>query len=680
MRRRHLPIVLALLVAAGAACRDSTGPDATFGVTVALDGPPSVTETVSPEGWLGIRCDVALIASGRNTGVATWSDGVIRFYFGRERKVAADSQPLSAAEVQNAWGTTIRSSAVSRSEWFAYAGVPFDVEFEFHFAGGVAPAKTRFTCGPPAVATATDAPTVTKISVTPSTGTVQAGDTLHITYSASAPGTLWSTTVYVDGPFGFHREIAEHGVASVTRTVEVVVPPAAFFDIPIVVSAEATDPALQTGDLALPTTLTVVDRTPPEVHNAYVQNPSTFGPQFFVGDTIRMAVDAWDNNPLAWVVWDVTGAKTVHDSVHAPTGMTNGVMQIPFVTTSEWVGSSDISFYVRDGTGAPSAVRSAGTVRVSPTFAYPVSAVATAPASSPGIFSDVALDAKREKLYLTLGHTNDIQVFDVATATFGAPIALASPGAGLDLSASGDSLIVAEPETKSLAVVKLAEVGAAPSSIPLTVLDTAGQISATNPPQPMGVRVAANGTAIVQLLYRTAGNDGVVSVDFGSGLQRVRSDGQPRVTPLVQMMGATPDRSRIAIFDPLCPRTYASATDAFTSCAVPQTVYNFQSLRFDAAGQRFSLGNGVFDLSFNRLDQSPGILGVGGVSALSPDGATLYLVASNRVVMLRVMDAVILGRFEVPFMPQAMVMAPGGEWLVVLRRDDVVKAARVDTR
>lgn len=552
----------------------------------------------------------------------------------------------------------------------------FDLEFEFRFAGGVPPAKTRFTCGP-SVSAITGPPSVTNVSVLPATGTVQAGDTLHVTYSVTASGILWSTTVQVGGPFGFRREIPEESVTSVTRTVDVVVPPSAFFDVPITVSVEATDVALQNDRRDVATPLTVVDVTPPEVRSAtWPFTPN--GPQYFAGDTIQLSVDAFDNNSLAWVVWDVTGAVTVHDSVHAPAGMTSGTVKIPFVTSPAWLGVSTVAVYVRDGTGAASPVRTADPVRVAPTYEYPVSAVATAPRAS---FDrgDIAFDEKRGRIYLTLGQRNDFDVLDVATATFGTPIVLPSPGAGLDLSVSGDSLLVVEPATKSIAVVNLAQSGA-PSIIPLTVLDTAGEALPGVAPQPRGIRVAANGLAIIQLLNHTASGDGALSLDLGSGLQRVRSDGQPRV-PLVEMMAATPDRSQIVIFDPNCPRTYVAATDAFSSCGLPQTPYDIHPLRFDAAGRRFSLGNAVYDLSFNRLDPSPTIFGVSGVSVLSPDGETLYLATSSTyVTLLHAVDGSLLGRFAVPFQPQAMVMAPGGEWLMVFRRDDVVKAARVDLK
>lgn len=60
-----------------------------------------------------------------------------------------------------------------------------------------------------------------------------------------------------------------------------------------------------------------------------------------------------------------------------------------------------------------------------------------------GAVADAAFDTNRNVLYLSQPDSGRIMLFSLATNTFGAPILIAGRPTGLDLSVSGDSLLVA---------------------------------------------------------------------------------------------------------------------------------------------------------------------------------------------------------------------------------------------
>ncbi len=257
-RRALLAAVVTLASACGG---DVAAPLPGLAVSLGIVGSPSESLSESA-GGVRITCDVALSAAARGFGGAAWQDGMLRFYLGQNRAVAADSQRIDAAEVRGTWGSRIAAGEVQHGGWNFVATAPFEVEVEFRYQGengaSVAPARVRFPCGPVPSASAA-APIITALTVSPG-GEVHPGDDVDVTYTASAPYALWTTTVAVSGPFISQREIAERGVSAVTRTVRFTVPQGAQPGVPLTVTVTAADPGLQLGVRSARTLIMVTER------------------------------------------------------------------------------------------------------------------------------------------------------------------------------------------------------------------------------------------------------------------------------------------------------------------------------------------------------------------------------------------------------------------------------------
>jgi hypothetical protein len=685
-RRAPLRVVALSLFVLG--CRgEPTAPRPSLTVGISFAAPPTeVLDELS--GSLKLTCSADLSATATGTGTAHWQDGMLRFYYGWDRTVAADSQPVSQADVRSAWGDTIAVGSHLTSRWQFWASGPFEVEAEFRYltdGGATKPAKARIACGPVPQGLQLGGPTVTQLSVTPP-AELEPGQFFDVTYSVTSPTALWSTSVLVEGPFTSRQETAEHLATATTRTVRVTVPGGAEAGYPIVVRVVATDIALRTNTRTVATTSLVVDRTPPAIlHTEITGAPTRLAGQFGVGDQLSLYVEARDNALLKWIVWELGAPANARDSVLVSPSVNYKVVSIPITVRPEWVGAPTLSVYARDAWGLKSEVISSATdsLRFYPVVTRTASAPVTASSPSSPVLElgDVVFDAKRGVYYVALRRSKDVGVLDATTMIYRTPITLPAEVAGLDLTAGGDSLVVALPSLKSLGIVNLAS-PAPPTIVALTVLDTAGTINSFVTPRPTQVRVAANGKAIVGLDHWTAGGDDMVEVDLGTGAQRIRADARG-ASPYVRLLaGPTPDRSRILMPDYGCLRSYVSATDAFTSCGATKTDYpwSLTNVTFDAAGRLFTLGNGVFDPAYTTLRMAAAINFRMPIGALSPDGAFVYLGADQTVAKMRVADGAIVERFAVPVTVQRMMVSPTGDWLYVFQNDYAVRAARVDLR
>jgi hypothetical protein len=684
---RYTPFLLALLAIT---CRDSTAPHPSLTITLASTT-PTHSESETADG-LRISCNVTITASASGDGTATWQDGVMRFYIGAERAAPVDSAAVPAADLRNAWGPTMTAADRPQSTWAFTASGPFEVEVELRYlttgSAEIVKTKTRFACGPRAPSGTYAAPVVAHLDVSPATGEVQpgVGSGIDVTYTATSAYPLWSTTVVASGPFLIRRVFAENGTTSVTRTVHLDVPGGAVKNTPIGITVTVEDGALQQGGRSVQTQTVVVDRTPPVLSSVINVATNTLAGQFAVGDELRLLVTATDNDQVDWLVWELGAPANVRDSLPPVVRGASQSWNLALAVKPEWVGAPIMSLYVRDASGLRSNVISSvqDSVRFYPFVARPTSTPAAATPSPYFLtqLGDLAYDAKRNVFYLVQHGKNEIAVLDVATMTFRTPITISGPSTGLDLTVSGDSLVVALPNTRSLLVVDLTQPTASPSTIALSVLDTAG----IGPPMavPMVVRVAANGRALVTLPQKTLGGDQIITVDLNTGAQTVRRDARSADPYGVSIATSTPDRSRILMYDLRCPRSYVAATDSFTPCGEwPQLGMMQQGWRgftFDAAGKRLSLGNGAYDVGFHILRSSPPINGMLPTSALSPDGTVLYLGANMTVTAMRIADGVFTERFNVPVTAQRLFVSPTGDWLMAFQSDYVMRATRVDLR
>src|SRR5205823_5465778 len=220
----------------------------------------------------------------------------------------------------------------------------------------------------------------------------------------------------------------------------------------------------------------------------------------------------------------------------------------------------------------------------------------------------------------------------------------------MDLSVTGDSLLVAVPSARAIAVVDLTQSGPAPASLTMAaLLDSAGVGFLGARPQPAGLRIAANGKMIVMLNNPTSAGDEVVEVDLTTGVQRIRADARS-LTSIYSLwtryMGRTPDRSRVYVLGFTCASHYESTTDSFAPCQ--STVDTNGGVGFDATGTRLTTGNTVLDDNLQPLWTAEAIAQRRPIVRSSPDASTIYLGVDKSLRTMRFSDKVMLERIPIP--------------------------------
>ncbi len=677
MSRSQFPRVTRALLAfatalAFGACGDSTGP-ATDDVTVTVsldkvDG-PVVYERLPGE--FVIECHVDLSATA--TGPATWLDATLLFYVGPNRGAPVDSVQIAAADIQGAWGAPgIASGQTQHVRWSASASIPFGASIVHRYKtshGTVRSAEVRFTCGPdlPPVVVP---PAISNLTTQPASGEIEPGDTLTIQYSAASDMGLWTTRVTLAGACTEEREVAEHFAHTVTRTVVIPIPRTCTLGAPLSVTVFATDAAVQRTTAHAPQALTVVDRTPPQV---WGQNWPVAGSYYFAGDTLQPQVGAFDNHSVQAVIWEVQPGG-VRDSVLGPGGW---FISIP--VRPEWAGRKiQIRLFARDASGLVSDTLNApvDSLLIYPSVTRPITSTSLAGQDA----EDLVIDQPRSALYLMQQQNRArVSVFSLVTRQITETIALPTGASDLDLTVSGDSLVLALPYSRGLGIIDLRQSSRTVTLVPLTSVDsTIGQA-------PYQVRVAANGKAYVGLAGPSAAANRLLEVDLGTGTERLLTNAGHNGLTGGAGFDRSFDRTVLVLsqrFENLLQR-YDVASDAFGPI---QTRVNVGGpLRIDRTGARVSVGLDIYDgdLAFQRRVAAPypGLYVPG--AALSPDGEYLYqAIALGGIARTRTSDGVLLDRSPTPFSATGYLrMSPDGTMLVIMDSfNGTLKIATMDLR
>ncbi len=193
------------------------------------------------------------------------------------------------------------------------------------------------------------------------------------------------------------------------------------------------------------------DYVPPAVSGALV--PPAGDTLFVPTDHFRLTVGAEDDRKLLWVGYRLGAPASVKDSVRVTERTFQGSFELPI--PAAWVGASPLVLFARDAfdhlTEQP-----AGSLRVYDLIRRPF---ATVPLGA--VAWDVEYDAKRNALYLLEPTEGHVAVLNLGTLSLGTPIPVptnlpATMSAGMDLSPSGDSLVVAVTTPPALYFINLA--------------------------------------------------------------------------------------------------------------------------------------------------------------------------------------------------------------------------------
>ena len=611
MRLGAVPILLAVGILGG--CSDSTGPGPTrVDFTILSQSGPDVVQPTPSE--ITLTCSVLLKAINHGNGPATWLESWLLLYAGPNRSVPIDTVKIPAATMEQAWGATLEPGDSAIAGWEFTANVPFAATFVFRYRPPIGlPKASRpsFTCGPD-VPPGSVPPTFKTLSVDPSTGEIQSGDSMRVTYTAESSVGLWQTSVLLSGACEAGQNFPELFALTVTRTVNVFVPSGCTLGQPLEVTVGATDIALR--GVGVRFSLTYVDRTPPTVGAWFGYGLSnTLQGFFFAGDTLTGSVGAADNNRLAGAFWEVWPAGK-RDSIRLAEQSLAQSFAIPI--PDSWVGKIQMRMYSRDAAGLVSdtIVSPPDSLRIYPTVARPVRY--TQPILD---IRAVVPDLRRNKAWVLMQEHNVAvhRVYGISLTSMALVDTIAVHGGwDLDLTAGGDSLIATAGY--GLDVIDLRASRPTVSHRSLTSVDSARRQYAQN------VRVAENGKVFVILVGQTLNDNKLVEVDLAAGTDHVRTDaGNGGVIDGVWFEPSL-DRSVLFLKGSQGIQKYASATGAFTA-PQPLNSPSGGGVAVDATGSRVTVGWDLYDGAMRflrRLDTPSPYSSM--PALLSPDGSTYY--------------------------------------------------------
>jgi hypothetical protein len=650
-------------VAAVSACsHDSTGPASDVTVTI------SITQLTGPDisdqgaGDQRVECTVNLNAFATGSARATWRDATLLFYAGPDRSAPVDSILIPAAEVQDAWGAAdIGSGAAQQSLWRISAGIPFGAVLAYRYktpAGDVRSTRVSFTCGPE-VPAGLAPPTITGLTIEPAGNEIEYGESVVVRYVAESNMGLWSTTVRTTGACALEQTVSERLLTHSERTVVFVIPPSCAQGQLVSFVISATDAVLQTVTMPGLRSFAVVDRTPPQVYADHMPAATDF---FFAGDTVRPFIAAQDNHSVRSIVWEVQPGG-IRDSI---AGWGGRFIDIPI--RPEWAGARmQIRVFARDASGL---VSDTITAPVSGLPIYPTVQLPTRWATISGDVMDLAVDEKRGALYVVQGNGGArVGVVSLSNLALSESIPLPVLAWDLDLSAGGDSLILALPYLRALGIIDLRESPRRVQLLTIRSLDTATQQA------PWQLRVGANGKAYVILEGPPPASPVLLEVDLTTGAERTLPDAGNIQDARYERSF---DRSAL-IFQrgvDLFER-YDVSAGTFSALGTPHSIYG--PLRVDVSGSHVTLGLDVFDASLGFLRRLPSVYGGEAVrgAALSKDGAYFYSVLGFRgVARTRTTDGVVLDRLPTPFSASGYLrVSPDGNTLIVV--DSFLGTARI---
>lgn len=414
--------------------------------------------------------------------------------------------------------------------------------------------------------------------------------------------------------------------------------------------------ALAAGALRCDATSPRVDYTTPVVQA--VVTGSSGAAVFVPTDTLELSVTSSDE-ALAWTGYELGVPAGVRDSVRVSGTSVQHAFRI--AVPAEWVGTPiSVAAFARDASGNRG------------TLVLPAIEVVDAVRKTmigvrlPAQPYDVAYDRGRGRLYVSIPDSDRLAVIDLASGSATSPVMLWGRPWGLDLTPSGDSLVVALRRGSSLALVNL--VTGSVDTLPLNTGAGLGQ-------GPARVCVMSNR----KVLYITAfdgfgfGND-IRIYDLQTGADSVVFAGFG--IDEYGLVARDQSREYGIVLDDLNASIYTATSNSFGS-VLQSTGDYFPSVAADSSGH-WLVGNTLYDHDLNLIVNLDPPAYAFGPTTLSADGRTAFLTADRSYIRVPVPRAV-GPRILVPDTPQRLsyladrdvVVAttfdsPSGQWLLWL--------------
>jgi hypothetical protein len=652
---------LALLSVALVACRDTTAPpppDLEVMAAISQMFGPGFT---SDQNGREVTCELHLVATTKGTGSAKWQGATFRLFIGKNHATPLDTAWFITQDVADSWGgDSITAGTSQTSTWTVTVSFPFSGEFEFRYVGRSGKVKTTtvpFSCGP-AITADTPGPTIAGLTLTPSSGELEAGHApMKVSFQVTAPAGLWQTEVELRGPCKIDTTLEERlATTTLTRELTFNIPGSCDLGVPITVAATVLDAATQLAVRTVNSTVVLADHERPTIDPLFFplngNTPqSTPSGDYFTGDSIVIwSTGAHDNHRVAAVVREVLPFG-VRDSL-LPGYPPDGWLHI----RPEWTQNIQLKMWARDEVGLVSdtVLTPRDSIRIHPTVERP-----TRTATLDGDTRDVVIDSRAHVAYLRQVDQHRIVVFSLDAMQVTSMLVLPAAANGFDLTPSGDSLLFVVGDR--LGVIDTRQSPLAVTEVALSGVDVPSGEAATS------VLVASNGRAYVMISAPASAKRRLLEIDLATGAQRVRADAGVNGIFGFGPMERSLDRSVLLVNlrDLNCLQRFDVRANVFSACVTPPL--SFLPLTLDLTGQRAAMGLATFDASLQRLPPLAGVLPTLSisVSALSADGETLLVNdVPLGVVRVRTSDGAILDRTTNPVRPQMMRVSPDGAFLV----------------
>lgn len=663
-----IAIAAATLIVGACDSTDVTNLPTVTRLTVTLDSVHGPTISGAPPTQT-VQCSLDLHARFESPDdqprEAQWQQATRLIYIGGTR---VDSMDISPLTVSATWGGTMSKGAFRSSTWNVSWTAPFTGAFVFYYlvpGKGAGSARVQFTCGTPLPGAVP--PTITAFSFTPSTGDVEPGDSLHVSYAATSSIELWNSSIVLSGACDGEVTFDERGKKSLNRTEIVVLPAACRPGQTVSVGVVVTNLTFASDTAQAPSGPRVVDGTPPTVSVSFF-SPFNHSPiptigtrTWFTDDTLFAYVEGRDNQSVTRLFWEVQPAGFI-DSIVVPAGFASYAGLVTIRPQRAWAGTRQVlRFYVRDAAGHLSdTVRSPAapdSLRIYPDTSYPA-----VTASLDQTVRAVVIDDARGVLYVLQGSQSQGRVLTMSLATLAITDTITTGFAtDLDLSAGGDSLVLALGYASALGIIDLRAADPVMTTLPMPGLDSATE-------RPSQLRVAANGKAIVLATGSGAASYNVWEVNLGTGASSVRADAGNGGNFGLGSVGRSPEGGAVVLQgDADRFQRYDASSDAFGPRMTATPARLLPSL--DSAGRRVVVRTNVYDssLAFVRAVDIPD----GGFpvpsSVISTDGAILFYAIGNRHIIEADPDGgAILRRAPVAVIPSQLYVSRSGNWLVAV--------------
>ena len=258
---------------------------------------PYVQRVVLPPG-VRLECEVALTADVSGAGTGTWLDGFVEFFDLRDTTRSIGTVSLQASELKSAWGQDTITPGQAGSRWRVTGSAAFAATFRMRYQTGFATraSATSLRCAPPAGAVA---PSITTLSVSPSSGTINVLTPINVTFTASTPAGAFHSVVRATGACSEAWGVAESVTSSVSRNMPLTLGWPCQLGVPIGVEVVVYDAVGNSDTRRVATSVTMRDDKAPTVrtffwNRAGVEMVSPLG-DHLASDTLYADVIAKDN-------------------------------------------------------------------------------------------------------------------------------------------------------------------------------------------------------------------------------------------------------------------------------------------------------------------------------------------------------------------------------------------------